>query len=52
MRIDVHAARIMIRVDNVTEEIHLKGLHAQRNYGVTSNLKSIVQIGGIDKGKP
>lgn len=47
MRIDVHGARLIARVDNATEEVYLKGLKHDSNYGVSTNLPSVVLVGGL-----
>lgn len=46
MRIDVHGARLIARVDNNQEEVYLKGLNHDTNYGVSKNLPSVVLVGG------
>lgn len=46
VRIDVHGARLIARVDNNTEEVYLKGLNHDTNYGVSTNLPSVVLVGG------
>jgi Laminin G domain len=46
VRIDVHGARLIARVDNMTEEVYLKGLNHDTNYGVSTNLPSVVLVGG------
>jgi hypothetical protein len=47
VRIDVHGARLIARVDNNQEEVYLKGLNHDTNYGVSTNLPSVVLVGGI-----
>lgn len=47
MRIDVHGARLIARVDNNQEEVYLKGLNHDTNYGVSINLPSVVLVGGL-----
>lgn len=46
VRIDVHGARLIARVDDQTEEVYLKGLNHDTNYGVSTNLPSVVLVGG------
>lgn len=46
MRIDVHGARLIARVDDIQEEVYLKGLNHDTNYGVSTNLPSVVLVGG------
>jgi len=46
VRIDVHGARLIARVDNNQEEVYLKGLNHDTNYGVSTNLPSVVLVGG------
>lgn len=46
VRIDVHGARLLARVDNSEEEIYLNGLNHDTNYGVSINLPSVVLVGG------
>lgn len=46
VRIDVHGARLIARVDNSQEEVYLKGLNHEYNYGVSTNLPSVVLVGG------
>lgn len=46
MRIDVHGARLIARVDDIQEEVYLKGLNHDTNYGVSANLPSVVLVGG------
>lgn len=43
---DVHGARLIARVDNNQEEVYLKGLNHDTNYGVSTNLPSVVLVGG------
>ncbi|XP_018318790.1 contactin-associated protein like 5-1 [Agrilus planipennis] len=47
VRIDVHGARLTAIVDDLKEEMDLQGLHKENNYGVSSNLTSVVLIGGL-----
>ncbi|XP_034105245.1 axotactin isoform X1 [Drosophila albomicans] len=47
VRIDVHGARLIARVDNSQEEVYLKGLNHEYNYGVSTNLPSVVLVGGL-----
>ncbi|XP_036336765.1 uncharacterized protein LOC118746897 isoform X1 [Rhagoletis pomonella] len=47
VRIDVHGARLIARVDNSQEEVYLKGLNHDTNYGVSTNLPSVVLVGGL-----
>ncbi|XP_055621269.1 axotactin isoform X3 [Toxorhynchites rutilus septentrionalis] len=47
VRIDVHGARLIARVDNHKEEVYLKGLNHETNYGVSINLMSVVLVGGL-----
>lgn len=44
--IDVHGARLIAKVDNLKEEVYLKGLSFDTNYGITDNLISVILIGG------
>lgn len=46
VRIDVHGARLIARVDQSQEEVYLKGLNHDTNYGVSTNLPSVVLVGG------
>lgn len=46
VRIDVHGARLIARVDSNQEEVYLKGLNHDTNYGVSINLPSVVLVGG------
>lgn len=46
VRIDVHGARLIARVDSNQEEVYLKGLNHDTNYGVSTNLPSVVLVGG------
>lgn len=46
VRIDVHGARLIAIVDNNKEEVYLKGLNHDTNYGVSTNLPSVVLVGG------
>uniref|UniRef100_A0A336LPV5 CSON009010 protein n=1 Tax=Culicoides sonorensis TaxID=179676 RepID=A0A336LPV5_CULSO len=47
VRIDVHGARLIARVDSNQEEVYLKGLNHDTNYGVSINLPSVVLVGGL-----
>ncbi|XP_037048941.1 contactin-associated protein-like 5 isoform X3 [Bradysia coprophila] len=47
VRIDVHGARLIARVDDIQEEVYLKGLNHDTNYGVSTNLPSVVLVGGL-----
>lgn len=47
VRIDVHGARLIAKVDQHQEEAYLKGLNHDTNYGISSNLTSVVLVGGI-----
>ncbi|XP_037944033.1 contactin-associated protein-like 4 isoform X2 [Teleopsis dalmanni] len=47
VRIDVHGARLIARVDNSKEEVYLQGLNHDTNYGVSTNLPSVVLVGGL-----
>lgn len=47
IRIDVHGARLIARVDDSQEEVYLKGLNHDTNYGVSTNLPSVVLVGGL-----
>lgn len=42
----MHGARLIARVDNNQEEVYLKGLNHDTNYGVSKNLPSVVLVGG------
>lgn len=44
VRIDVAASRLLARVDNRTEETKILGM--KPNYGITTDLPSVVLIGG------
>lgn len=46
VRIDVHGARLIAIVDEHQEEVYLKGLNHDTNYGVSTNLPSVVLVGG------
>lgn len=46
VRINVHGAKLIARVDNTTAETVITGLDPNTNYGVTSDLTSVVLIGG------
>ncbi|PZC82361.1 hypothetical protein B5X24_HaOG210664 [Helicoverpa armigera] len=45
--IDVHGARLIAKVDHLKEEVYLKGLSFDTNYGITANLTSVILIGGL-----
>lgn len=47
VRIDVHGARLIAKVDDKTAETGILGLHPSTNYGVMSDLTSVVLIGGL-----
>ncbi|CAG9818527.1 unnamed protein product [Phaedon cochleariae] len=47
VRIDVHSARLMAIVDDLREEITLKGLDKESNYGVAANVTSVILVGGL-----
>ncbi|XP_046663141.1 neurexin-4 isoform X3 [Homalodisca vitripennis] len=47
VRIDVHGARLIAKVDDKTAEASIPGLNESTNYGVTSDLTSVVLIGGL-----
>jgi hypothetical protein len=44
--IDVHRARLIAKVDSKQAETSILGLHPSTNYGVSSDLPSVVLIGG------
>lgn len=44
--IDVHRARLIAKVDSKQAETHILGLHTSTNYGVSTDLPSVVLIGG------
>lgn len=46
VRIDVHGARLIAKVDNKTSEANIPGLDKSTNYGVSTDLTSVVLIGG------
>lgn len=46
MRIDVHGAKLLAKVDNESAEISLQGLDKASNYGISMDLMSVVLIGG------
>lgn len=46
MRIDVHGAKLIARVDDKQAETTLKVLERVVNYGVSEELASVVLIGG------
>lgn len=47
VRIDVHNARLVAKVNDKIAETNIQGLHPYHNYGVTSDLTSVVLIGGL-----
>nr|XP_018912970.1 PREDICTED: neurexin-3 isoform X1 [Bemisia tabaci]XP_018912971.1 PREDICTED: neurexin-3 isoform X1 [Bemisia tabaci]XP_018912972.1 PREDICTED: neurexin-3 isoform X1 [Bemisia tabaci] len=47
VRIDVHGARLIARVDEMQQEIGLQGLQVAKPYGITYDLTSVVLIGGL-----
>ncbi|XP_068991293.1 axotactin isoform X2 [Neodiprion pinetum] len=47
VRIDVHGAKLIARVDETQEETNLEVLEAEVNYGVSEELASVVLIGGL-----
>ncbi|XP_075225876.1 axotactin isoform X2 [Lycorma delicatula] len=47
VRIDVHGARLIAKVDDKTADSSILGLHPSTNYGVTTDLTSVVLIGGL-----
>lgn len=47
VRIDVHGARLIAKVDNINAEKIIQGLHKSSNYGISTDLTSVVLIGGI-----
>ncbi|KAJ9577003.1 hypothetical protein L9F63_006440, partial [Diploptera punctata] len=47
VRIDVHRARLLANVDGKEAETHILGLNPNTNYGVTTDLPSVVLIGGL-----
>lgn len=46
VRIDVHGARLIAKVDNISSEKIIQGLHMGSNYGISTDLTSVVLIGG------
>lgn len=46
VRIDVHGAKLLAKVDNESAEISLQGLDKASNYGISMDLMSVVLIGG------
>ena len=44
--IDVHRARLIAKVDSKQAEMHILGLHPSTSYGVSTDLPSVVLIGG------
>lgn len=47
VRIDVHGARLIAKVDDISSEKIIQGLHKSSNYGISTDLTSVVLIGGI-----
>lgn len=47
VRIDVHNAKLIAKVNDKTSETSIQGLNPQDNYGVTTDLTSVVLIGGL-----
>lgn len=47
VRIDVHGARLIAKVDNISAEKIIQGLHKSSNYGISTDLTSVVLIGGM-----
>ncbi|XP_050531839.1 axotactin isoform X2 [Daktulosphaira vitifoliae] len=47
VRIDVHGARLIAKVDNISSEKIIQGLHMGSNYGISTDLTSVVLIGGL-----
>jgi hypothetical protein len=47
VRIDVHGARLIAKVDNISAERIIQGLHKSSNYGISTDLTSVVLIGGM-----
>uniref|UniRef100_A0A1B6DJE8 Laminin G domain-containing protein n=1 Tax=Clastoptera arizonana TaxID=38151 RepID=A0A1B6DJE8_9HEMI len=47
VRIDVHGTRLIAKVDDKSNETIIPGLHPSSNYGVMSDLSSVVLIGGL-----
>lgn len=48
VRIDVHGARLIAKVDNISAERIIQGLHKSSNYGISTDLTSVVLIGGMN----
>jgi len=48
VRIDVHGARLIAKVDNISAEKIIQGLHKSSNYGISTDLTSVVLIGGMN----
>lgn len=46
VRIDVHNARLIAKVNDKINETAILGLHPSTNYGVSTDLTSVVLIGG------
>lgn len=51
VRIDVHGARLIAKVDDISAEKIIQGLHKSSNYGISTDLTSVVLIGGMNKFK-
>lgn len=49
VRIDVHGARLIAKVDDISAEKLIQGLHKSSNYGISTDLTSVVLIGGMNK---
>ncbi|KAL0270939.1 UNVERIFIED_CONTAM: hypothetical protein PYX00_008205 [Menopon gallinae] len=47
VRIDVHNARLIAKVNDKYAETNIQGLNPYTNYGVTEDLTSVVLIGGL-----
>ncbi|XP_066991342.1 axotactin isoform X2 [Anabrus simplex] len=47
VRIDVHRARLIAKVDDIQKDTQLLGLDEESNYGVNAELSSVVLIGGL-----
>jgi len=47
VRIDVHNAKLIAKINDKTAETSIQGLNPQDNYGVTTDLTSVVLIGGL-----
>jgi len=48
VRIDVHGARLIAKVDDISAERLIQGLHKSSNYGISTDLTSVVLIGGMN----